>query len=209
MEFVCVINGTSKPLPIFSSHVFLLMRITGGATAILSVFGASLIIFTYATFKNLRTTARQLLVNLSVADIIISVSHFVGLLANYESMFPINGNVTDVALPHTNPLCSTQGAFTAFGTVASFLWSMLIAVYMLVLTQSKTARPRKIIVPIIYVVSWGIPAVIVVVLAAMDYLGYNLNDSPCELLPIPVHTWVICLCGCGQREQCIDRVIGS
>lgn len=178
----CVVNGTSKP-PILSSQVFLLMRITGGTTAILSVFGASLIIFTYAAFKNLRTTARQLLVNLSVADIIISLSHFVGLLSNYESMFQEDDNGTNVLLSHTNPLCSTQGAFTAFGTVASFLWSMLIAVYMLVLTQSKTAKPRKIIVPIIYVLSWGIPVVIIVVLAAMDYLGYNLNDSPCELLP--------------------------
>ena len=108
-----------------------------------------------------------------------------GLLANYESMFQISGeddNVTDATLSHTNPLCSAQGAFTAFGTVASFLWSMLIAVYMLVLTQSKTAKPRKIIVPIIYVVSWGTPIVIIVALAAMDYLGYNLNDSPCELI---------------------------
>lgn len=187
----CVHDGTSKPLSILSSQVFLLMRITGGITAILSVFGASLIIFTYVAFKNLRTTARQLLVNLSVADIIISLSHFVGLLAKYESMFPINGedgNFTNVVtLPHTNPLCSAQGAFTAFGTVASFLWSMLIAVYMLVLTQSKTAKPRKIIVPIIYGVSWGTPIVIIVALATMDYLGYNPNDSPCELLSSSSH----------------------
>ena len=167
------------------------MRITGGSTAILSILGASLIIFTYAAFKNLRTTARQLLVNLSVADIIISASHFVGMLANYESdlsipqlpMFsnPVNhtGFINDSrSLPYTNALCSTQGALTVFGTVASFLWSMLIAVYMLVLTQSSTARPRKVLVPIIYAVSWGIPVVIVVVLATLDFLGYNPDDSP-------------------------------
>lgn len=167
--------------PIISEPVLLAMRITGGTTAILSVFGAGLIIFTYAVYKNLRTTARQLLVNLSIADIIISLSHFVGLLAHYESVFPITvelaktGNVT---LLYTTPLCSAQGALTAFGTVASFLWSMLVAVYMLVLTQTRTAKPRKILVPILYIVSWGVPTVIVIFLAAMDYLGYNPNDSP-------------------------------
>ena len=150
----------------------------GGTTAVLSVFGASLIIFTYAAFKDLRTTARQLLVNLSVADIIIALSHFVGLLANYETTFHAEKGITENISYNTTPLCATQGAFTAFGTVASFLWSMLIAVYMLVLTQSKTMKPRKILVPIIYIASWGIPTVIVIVLAARGYLGYNPEDSP-------------------------------
>ena len=184
-------------------ELLLVMRITGGSTAILSILGAGLIIFTYAAFKNLRTTARQLLVNLSIADIIISASHFIGILANYESDLSIpqlsvlskSINHTKLindsrSLPHTNALCSTQGALTAFGTVASFLWSMLIAVYMLVLTQSSTARPRKVLIPIIYTVSWGIPVVIVVVLAALDFLGYNPEDSPGKLFPCSMPAFV-------------------
>ena len=169
------------------ANLLLAMRITSGSTAILSILGASLIIFTYVAFKNLRTTARQLLVNLSIADIIISGSHFVGILANYESVLKIY----DIKSPNhtalytndspsyaTNALCNTQAAFTAFGTIASFLWSMLIAVYMLVLTQSTSAKPRKVLVPIIYIISWGIPIVIVVALACLRYLGYNPYDSP-------------------------------
>ena len=162
-----------------SDRLFLVYRVTGGTTALLSALGASLIILTYVAFKNLRTTPRQLLVNLSVADIIVSLSHFIGLLAKYEGQFPIDPLSTNGSnLSYTSPLCSAQGAFTAVGTVASFLWSMLIAVYMLVLTQSKTSRPKKILVPIIYVVCWGIPVVIVIVLAAKQYLGYNPDDSP-------------------------------
>jgi G protein-coupled receptor 157 len=172
--------------------LLLVMRITGGVTAVLSVLGASLIIITYAAYKNLRTTARQLLVNLSIADIIVSGSHFVGILQDYEHDLliqsgPVNhthrneSRLPELLPPYyytTNALCDTQAAFTALGTVASFLWSMLIAVYMLALTQSTSAKPRKVLVPIIYIVSWGIPVVIVIGLAALSYLGYNRNDSP-------------------------------
>ena len=167
-------------------RLLLVMRITGGSTAVLSILGASLIIFTYAAYKNLRTTARQLLVNLSIADIIISASHFVGVLQDYKHDLLIqspnhtytNDSRTPPQAYATNALCDTQAAFTAFGTVASFLWSMLIAVYMLVLTQSTTAKPRKVLVPIIYIISWGIPVVIVIGLGALRYLGYNPYDSP-------------------------------
>ena len=172
MDSLCE-NGASSP--VVSKPALLLMRITGGTSAILSVFGASLIIFTYVAFKKLRTTARQLLVNLSVADIVISLSHFVGLLAKYETYLHPDDKYQNAS---TSPLCSTQAAFTAFGTVASYCWSMLIAVYMLFLTQSRSATPRKILVPIIYLISWGIPIVIVIVIAATDYLGYNPQDTP-------------------------------
>ena len=186
MDLLICENGTRSP--IFTPVSLLLMRITGGTSAILSIFGASLIIFTYVAFKKLRTTARQLLVNLSVADIVISLSHFVGLLAKYETYLLPDDHKDHNAT--TSPLCSAQAAFTAFGTVASFLWSMLIAVYMLVLTQSRSARPRKIIVPIIYLISWGIPIIIVVVLAAKSYLGYNPYDSPGEPLFLCNHTHI-------------------
>ena len=159
--------------------LLLVMRITGGTTAVLSILGAGLIIFTYVAYKNLRTTARQLLVNLSIADIIVSASHFVGTLQDYKHDLLI-AHANDSRRPSfsTNALCDTQAAFTAFGTVASFLWSMLIAVYMVALTQSTSARARKVLVPIIYIISWGVPVVIVIGLAALKYLGYNPYDSP-------------------------------
>ena len=178
-------------------RLLLVMRITSGITAILSILGASLIVFTYAAYKNLRTTARQLLLNLSIADIIVSGSHFVGILQDYKHDLLIQSSVVnhtthttnDSLFPPymytTNALCDTQAAFTAIGTVASFLWSMLIAVYMLVLTQSTSAKLRKVLVPIIYIICWGIPIVIMIGLAALKYLGYNPYDSPGKVLNIP------------------------
>lgn len=175
-------------------RLLLVMRITGGITAVLSILGASLIIITYAAYKNLRTTARQLLLNLSIADIIVSGSHFVGILQDYKHDLLIRGspfnhtvhNTSSSLSPSytytTNALCDTQAAFTALGTVASFLWSMLIAVYMLVLTQSTSAKLRKVLVPIIYIISWGIPIVIMIGMAAFKYLGYNPYDSPGKII---------------------------
>ena len=177
-------------------ELLIVMRATGGVTAVLSIVGATLIIFTFVAYKNLRTTARQLLVNLSIADIIVSGSHFVGVLQDYwhdlfisvNHISSTNNFRSPMAMYSTNALCDTQAAFTAFGTVASFLWSMLIAVYMVVLTQSTTARPRKVLVPIIYIVSWGVPIVIVIGLAALKDLGYDPNDSPGKVL-ILLYSW--------------------
>ena len=39
-----------------------------------------LVIASYAAFRDLRTISRLLLVNLSVADLIVSMSHLVGLI---------------------------------------------------------------------------------------------------------------------------------
>ena len=161
--------------PALSDQVILATQVTATITCILSILGASLIIFTYVAFKKLRTIARQLLVCLSVADIIIAASHFVGLFANYERFLTEDEDGIRVPsnMSYSDPLCIAQGAFSIFGTVASLLLSMLIAVYLLVLTQSKSMRPAKLMLPFIYVISWGTPVVIVVVLACEDSFGYE------------------------------------
>lgn len=53
-----------------------------GLSSSLSILGSCAIILSYAAFEELRTTARQLLLNLSVADIILSLSFLLGLLQN-------------------------------------------------------------------------------------------------------------------------------
>jgi len=75
-------------------------------TMSLSIPGISLIILTYAAFHDLRTITRQLLVKLSVADIVIASSHFVGVLTNYKRFV--------YSKLRTNVWCSVQGAVTMY-----------------------------------------------------------------------------------------------
>ena len=74
--------NNSKAAPEDSPALLLAIRVGVGTFSFLSVVGASLIIFTFLAFRDLRTLARQLLVNLSVADLIVGVSHLVGLLGH-------------------------------------------------------------------------------------------------------------------------------
>ena len=159
----------NESYPALSDAVILATQITGSITCVLSILGASLIIFTYVAFKDLRTTARQLLASLSVADIIVALSHFVGLFANYRRFITLDENGVRVASNSSNgdPVCIIQGAVSMFGTVASLLLSMMIAFYLLVLTQSNTLKFARRLVPLMYLVSWGVPFVVVAVVGAV------------------------------------------
>ena len=65
-----------------SLDIVIAIRVGVGTSSFLSVLGAGLVIASYAAFRDLRTTSRLLLVNLSVADLIVSMSHLVGLIEN-------------------------------------------------------------------------------------------------------------------------------
>ena len=176
-------SSINQSYPSLSDETVLATQITSGITCILSTLGASLIIFTYAAFKSLRTTARQLLACLSLADITVALSHFLGLFTNYRRFIYIvesdDGPIVTVSnSTFSDALCIVQGAVSLYGTVASFLLSMLVAVYLLVLTQSSTKKPASRLVPIIYIVSWGIPIIVVCAVAAEWSYGYEPISTP-------------------------------
>ncbi len=147
------------------------LMITVGTTCILSILGASLIILTYAAYKDLRTTARQLLVNLSVADILVAASHFVGLFIFTKFHHPDD---PDHYQPNnTDTLCSIQGAFNLFGTIASFLWTISLAVYMFsIIILRRPLLARKMVV-LFYVICWGIPLILTIWFGIKKFLGFE------------------------------------
>ena len=58
------------------------VRVGVGFCSSLSVLGACAIILSYAAFPELRTTARQLLLNLSITDIVLALARLLGLIEN-------------------------------------------------------------------------------------------------------------------------------
>lgn len=180
MEVKCPRNNDTPPYPALTEPIIIATQTTGSIACLLSILGGGLIILTYAAFKDLRTPARQLLVSLSIADILVAASHFIGLFANYERFIAVDDEgVTFVSnSSYLDAACITQGAVTMYGTLTSFLLSMLIALYLLVLTHSKSVKPARCLIPIIYVVSWGIPIVLVAVVAGVQSFGYEPISNP-------------------------------
>lgn len=53
-----------------------------GVCSCLSMLGTCAIILSYAAYPELRTTARQMLLNLSLTDILLSLAYLLGLIQN-------------------------------------------------------------------------------------------------------------------------------
>lgn len=58
------------------------IRVSVGISSTLSIAGAFAIILSYAAYPELRTIARQQLLNLSIADTILSLAFLLGLIQN-------------------------------------------------------------------------------------------------------------------------------
>lgn len=143
----------------------LALQVVVSTICVLSILGAALIVLTFVAFKDLRTTARQFLANLSVADAIIAASHIVGLFANYERFICSTSQGSDA-------VCTVQAAALMFSTLAAFAWTLAIAVYFcsIVVFKRKTSLCSVVVA---YIACWGVPAVLVIVYGAAGYLGFD------------------------------------
>ena len=164
-----------------STDFWLSLRVVVGITCLTSIFGASVIILTYAAFRDLRTLARQLLVNLSVADIMVASSHFVGLVAvrveNYSGLtddYNISNVSNTSSLPTTDTLCVIQAAFTMCGTISSFLWTLALGLYMMMVIVLRRPDFARYSVFVYYPVCWGVSVALALWFALVKptYLGF-------------------------------------
>ena len=65
------------------------VRVSVGICSCLSILGACAIVISYAAFPELRTTARQLLLNVSITDIVISLALLLGLIQNAGKLLAV------------------------------------------------------------------------------------------------------------------------
>jgi G protein-coupled receptor 157 len=155
------------------------LKVVSGITCLLSILGAGLIVATYVAFRDLRTVARQQLVNLSLADMTVAASHFVGLatlqVENYETPHNSGGNgdnAFNCSTSEQNTLCKVQGGFTMLGTLASFLWTLALGFYMLMLQRTDVER---YLLFLYYPIWWGVPLTLTLWfgLVKPTYLGFG------------------------------------
>ena len=133
--------------------VILPLKICVGITSVLSIVGGFLIVLTFCMrlcSKSRITTpaatagrrdparpntemispGRVILVNLSIADVMLAGSHLWGVAAGYQTYFLKNDNAHNSG-PNgsTNVLCDVQGALAVYGTISSFLWTIILSFF--------------------------------------------------------------------------------
>jgi len=130
--------------------------------------------------KDIRSKAREILVHISLMDIMYSTANLVGLAIPYRNhLLRLNpdGTPRSPAHYHTyNKICQTQASFAVYGTISSVLWTLGLAVYLYYRTVSRDADVAKWVVRVLYVVCYTLPLYITLWLLCTNQLGYS--DSP-------------------------------
>ena len=176
-------NNSLLHSPVYHS----IIRLSVGTASCLSILGASLIIVTYVAFPELRTTLRQILVNLSIADMICATGFLVGIAINfYRYLDPRQ-------IPYQNQseafqyVCMIQGGFAVLGSDASILWTISMAVYMFVVMVLRMPENARKLLPLNYLICWGVPTVITVVFGAVGWIGFEPQTTAgwCDITTHP------------------------
>ena len=149
-------------------------------TSVLSIIGASFIILSYVAFPKIRTRARQFLVNLSVADLILALSSLIGAIVYYG-----NGKLQQATQDSDTlqQLCAAQAAFVVFGVLSTMFWTVAVAFYLCTLAVCN--RQPSVLVVALYAVCWGVPGVLTIWLGVSDHLGLDpgATNGFCAIIP--------------------------
>ena len=172
-NFSVVVDSKEIFFPTKTVQFQILLKVVVSVSCLLSIIGSIAIILSYAFFKEMRTLARHTLVCLSIADLLLNLSGFLGIVTEVSSL--------EAALH--SPLgnwCKTQAAVLVFGTESSIMWTIGVAVYMfvLVVVQPKMQRWGLKLVVVLHFVCWGIPFILTLWLLLDGYLWYDSAATP-------------------------------
>ena len=199
--------------------VILPLKICVGITSSLSIIGGFLVVLTFcirlcqfrATHRTdgaqvpltdsmrlkheMMSPGRLIVVNLSIANILLAVSHLWGVAGEYQTFFDKNDNVNN-SDPNgsTNAMCNVQGALAVYGTISSFLWTIILSFFVvgtLVLPHPKRyGSPLTLLAYLI--VCWGIPLVIVIVIAVKREFGLEdeMTIGECSIHAIALYYYM-------------------
>ena len=171
-------NGTSAEFLIKG----LAVRLTVGATCLLSIVGATLIILSYACFKSLRTKAREILLHLSLMDFGVAAANFIGDVVNFDKFY----NSTTGPIEAVKNLCTAQAFFAVYFTLGSVLWTISLAVYLYFLLVHRTTKNAKYFIYFSYVLCWGLPFFVTLWLVLTKRLGYSPYNASgwCSMIAV-------------------------
>ena len=146
------------------------LEIFSTVTCALSIIGSLAIILSYIFIREIRSKARELLVHLSIMNLIYTTVNFVGLIVPYDKcLFHRQGR------EHCDfkRLCEAQAFLGAYGTAGSILWTLGLSVYLFFRTAvTHNHRLTKGVVIVLYVVCYLLPLYPSLWLLLGGHLGY-------------------------------------
>ncbi|XP_019852988.1 PREDICTED: probable G-protein coupled receptor 157 [Amphimedon queenslandica] len=156
------------------------LNISVGIVCLLSILGSTSIIFSYILYKELRTTGRFILLNLSVADLIVALANLLGAamsprFRNVNDPSDINDSSSLLALS-----CKIDAFFGLFATDSSILWTIVLLSYLYITLHCF--RPSrscfKVSMTICMIICWGLPLAISVWFISKNFFGFQPGFSP-------------------------------
>ena len=152
-------NISVLEMPFFQKETAL--RVVVGVTCFCSIVGALVIILSYFLDAEIRTKARHILVHLSVADFGVALSNLVGVVVYFDQYIR---QCEEVSLPVScevfHGLCKTQAFVAAYSTLASVLWTQILAVYIYCLVVLPHSKICLKVVYFAYFFCWGVPLLV-------------------------------------------------
>ena len=135
------------------------VRVTVATACCLSMIGAIFVILSYVCFKDLRSQARQILVNLSLMDFGVGLANFTGIAINFDRLY-MNMSTGIPLYPSfaVRALCQGQAFIAFFSTYGSVFWTISLAVYMYLLVFQDTKRTNffgRVFLVICYVLNYS------------------------------------------------------
>ncbi|KGL79957.1 putative G-protein coupled receptor 157 [Tinamus guttatus] len=148
------------PAPLPPTQLYPSERVVVLLSCALSFVGSSLLVGTHALWPELRSRPRQLLLYLSLADLLSALSYSYGVLQDFKK---------------TSWDCVLQGALSTFSNTSSFFWTMAIALY-LYITLVRGSPTGTGLLCCFHVVSWGVPLGITVAAVALKKICYDASN---------------------------------
>ena len=174
-----ILNDSKENLRIWSAILAIL-------SSSASIIGCFLIIITYVCWKDFRTTARSILMFISIADLLTATGYVVGsaIYLHFEiyKTRKLNKNTCDLTSNQSasyTQACEWQSFVTTTSSIASFFWTTILAFYLYMTIVYKMYRCVRRLMPLIHLVSWGVPLVlcIVAMTRSTKWLGPSLDDT--------------------------------
>ena len=168
------------------------VRAVVGVVCLFSMLGSVLIVISYCCFKQLRSEARTILLNLSLMDFGVGLANFVGIVVYFDQYYKDSTATAATAelLPNVSSvvddLCKAQAFLAAFCTYASVFWTITLAFYMHMFVFASWEKTRWYIYFTVYPFNYVLSALLCVWFMWTKRLGHAPYNSSgwCSLINV-------------------------
>lgn len=127
----------------------------------LSILGAIIIFVTYCTVPEAKNQTRRLLLYLTIADLLNASGNLFGAIRYsyiHRHHIPFTSEQIQELCEHPKNVCTMQSLVTTFSSLASFSWTIIIGLHILLTLVYQSEWCFTTISKILaHCASWGVP----------------------------------------------------